>query len=139
VMAVAGSNVLAWADPLRCRQIIRNLLTNAIRYGGDRIAIMVQASQGGLAQILVADDGQGVKPAESELIFERYYRSQQSPTQPGSVGIGLAVSRQLAEMMDGTLRYVGSSDESRFELSLPLSTTDDPQGILIASNSPTSA
>jgi signal transduction histidine kinase len=139
VMAVAGSDVLAWADPLRCRQIIRNLLTNAIRYGGDRIAIMVQASHGGLAQILVADDGRGVKPAETELIFERYYRSQQSPTQPGSVGIGLAVSRQLAEMMGGTLRYVGSSDESRFELSLPLSTTDDPQGILIASNSPSSA
>lgn len=139
VMAVAGSDVLAWADPLRCRQIIRNLLTNAIRYGGDRIAIMVQASHSGLAQILVADDGQGVKAAETELIFERYYRSQQSPTQPGSVGIGLAVSRQLAEMMGGTLRYVGSSDESRFELSLPLSTTDDPQGILIASNSPTTA
>jgi signal transduction histidine kinase len=132
VIAVGGSGVYAWADPLRCRQIIRNLLTNAIRYGGDRIAVMVQAG-GGQAQILVADDGQGVKPAESELIFERYYRSQQSPTQPGSVGIGLAVSRQLAEMMDGTLRYVGASDESRFELSLPLSTDQSPQGVLIGS------
>ncbi|MGH8914067.1 MAG: sensor histidine kinase [Acidimicrobiia bacterium] len=137
-MAVAGSGVHAWADPLRCRQIIRNLLTNALRYGGDRIAIMVQAHRD-MAQILVADDGEGVQPTEAELIFERYYRSQQSPTQPGSVGIGLAVSRQLAEMMEGTLRYVGSSGESRFELSLPLSTMENPQGVLIGSKSSDSA
>jgi signal transduction histidine kinase len=118
-IAVVGSEIHAWADPLRCRQIIRNLLTNAIRYGGERIAIMVQ-QHGGQAQVLVADDGSGVNAGESELIFERYYRSRQSPTQPGSVGIGLAVSRQLAEMMGGTLRYVGAADESRFELTLPM-------------------
>ncbi|MGA7227628.1 MAG: ATP-binding protein, partial [Acidimicrobiia bacterium] len=64
--------------------------------------------------------GEGVSEAEAELIFERYYRSDQSPTQPGSVGIGLAVSRQLAEMMGGTLRYVGADGEPRFELSLPV-------------------
>jgi signal transduction histidine kinase len=129
-IAVAGSGTFAWADPLRCRQIIRNLLTNAIRYGGDRIAVMVQ-EQDGRAQILVADDGDGVKPAEAELIFERYYRSQQSPTQPGSVGIGLAVSRQLAEMMDGTLRYVGTSEESRFELALPLAPLPVAEGLVL--------
>jgi signal transduction histidine kinase len=131
-IAVAGSEVFAWADPLRCRQIIRNLLTNAIKYGGDRIAVIVQP-QGDRAQVLVADDGDGVRPAEAELIFERYYRSQQSPTQPGSVGIGLAVSRQLAEMMSGTLRYVGNVDESRFELSLPLSAVVASEGDLVAS------
>jgi signal transduction histidine kinase len=134
VIAAAGSGVQAWADPLRCRQIIRNLLTNAIRYGGDRIAVMVQEN-GEAAQILVADDGKGVGPAETELIFERYYRSQQSPTQPGSVGIGLAVSRQLAEMMGGTLRYVGSLDESRFELSLPLGSSEQQDGLLIGTES----
>jgi len=138
LISVHGSEVLAWADPLRCRQIIRNLLTNAIRYGGDQITVIIQ-SQGTHAQILVADDGHGVVSAESELIFERYYRSEQSPTQPGSVGIGLAVSRQLAEMMDGTLRYVGSAEESRFELSLPLSTLDNPEGRLVSTKLPTTA
>jgi signal transduction histidine kinase len=133
-IAVAGSGIFAWADPLRCRQIIRNLLTNAIRYGGDRIAVMVQ-EQAGRAQILVADDGDGVKPAEAELIFERYYRSQQSPTQPGSVGIGLAVSRQLAEMMDGTLRYVGTSEESRFELLLPSAPLPATDGLVLGTKS----
>ncbi len=56
---------------------------------------------------------------ESDLIFERYYRSAQSPTQPGSVGIGLAVSRQLADLMDGTLEYIDGESQHRFELSLP--------------------
>ncbi|MGA8038717.1 MAG: HAMP domain-containing sensor histidine kinase [Acidimicrobiia bacterium] len=125
VIAVGGdSDVVAWADPLRCRQVIRNLLTNAIRYGGTRIAVVVRRL-GDLAQVVVIDDGDGVSEAEAELIFERYYRSDQSPTQPGSVGIGLAVSRQLAEMMGGTLRYVGADGEPRFELSLPVGASLD--------------
>jgi nitrogen-specific signal transduction histidine kinase len=137
-IVVEGSGVVAWADPLRCRQIIRNLLTNALRYGGDQIAVIVQ-DQGEVVQVLVVDDGEGVEAAETELIFERYYRSQQSPTQPGSVGIGLAVSRQLAEMMDGTLRYVGSSDESRFELSLPSDHTGGESEALLASEAAASS
>ncbi len=117
-LVVEGDRVVAWADALRCRQIIRNLLTNAVKYGGERIAVMVRTLDD-RAQILVADNGGGVPADEQELIFERYYRGRQSPTQPGSVGIGLAVSRQLAELMGGTLRYVDAYGESRFELTLP--------------------
>ena len=73
----------------------------------------------------MADDGPGVPVHESDLIFERYYRSAESPTQPGSVGIGLAVSRQLAEMMGGTLDYVPTKPQSRFELSLLLTMPDE--------------
>ena len=115
-----GESVSAWADPLRVRQIIRNLVTNAIKYGGHRIVISVWGTDD-TAQIAVADDGAGVPEAEANLIFERYYRGADSPTQPGSVGIGLAVSRQLAEMMQGSLAYVPGSHHHRFELSLPLS------------------
>ena len=56
-LIVDGENVKAWADALRCRQIIRNLLTNAVKYGGDRIAVLVRMV-GDRAQILVVDDGQ---------------------------------------------------------------------------------
>jgi signal transduction histidine kinase len=114
---VDGGPVLAWADPLRVRQVVRNLLTNAVRYGGDRIVIRVEQRHD-RALVIVADDGAGVPESEEELIFERYYRSAQSPTLPGSVGIGLPLSRQLAEMMGGSLEYVGG-DYPRFELSLP--------------------
>ena len=119
-----GDGVVAWADPLRVRQIIRNLLTNAIKYGGNSVVVAVR-EHGGSAQVVVADDGPGVPVHESDLIFERYYRSAESPTQPGSVGIGLAVSRQLAEMMGGTLDYVPTKPQSRFELSLPLIMPDE--------------
>lgn len=108
----------AWADPLRVRQVIRNLLTNAVKYGGDRISIQV-SNVGDRALVTVTDDGTGVADSETQLIFERYYRSAQSPTQPGSVGIGLPVSRQLAEMMDGTLNYVQAGRYPQFEFSLP--------------------
>ncbi|MGH8944937.1 MAG: sensor histidine kinase [Acidimicrobiia bacterium] len=129
ILAVEGEGVLAWADSLRVRQILRNLLTNAIKYGGDRVtASVVRTDEMGC--IVVSDDGSGVTPEEAPLIFERYYRSAHSPTQPGSVGIGLSVSRQLAEMMDGTLEYVAADAGPGFELRLPLaaSSTDHGQG-----------
>lgn len=115
----SGETMSAWADPLRVRQIIRNLVTNAIKYGGDQIVVAVRPDDDA-ATVVVADNGAGVAEREANLIFERYYRSDQSPTQPGSVGIGLAVSRQLAEMMDGSLTYVSGGQQHRFELGLPL-------------------
>jgi signal transduction histidine kinase len=123
-----GGSVTAWADPLRVRQIIRNLVTNAVKYGGDRIVVAVREGDD-QATVVVADNGTGVADREVQLIFERYYRSDQSPTQPGSVGIGLSVSRQLAEMMDGTLAYVSGESQHRFELSLPM--VNDPAATLV--------
>ena len=118
-ITVSGDGMRAWADPLRVRQIIRNLVTNAIKYGGDRIVVTV-SERDDRVTIVVADNGVGVAEQEAKLIFERYYRSAQSPTQPGSVGIGLAVSRQLAEMMGGSLSYVSGDSQHSFELALPL-------------------
>jgi signal transduction histidine kinase len=115
---VLSASVLAWADALRCRQVIRNLLTNAIKYGGDRITIETLVGED-VCEVRVSDNGDGVPDHESEMIFERYYRSNVSPTQPGSVGIGLAVSRQLAELMGGTLGYSKDEDGARFTLTLP--------------------
>jgi signal transduction histidine kinase len=115
-ITVEGEETWAWADPLRVRQIIRNLVSNAIKYGGDQITVAFE--EGTSTRLVVTDNGRGVPPEEVELIFQRYYRSSDSPTMPGSVGIGLAVSRQLAEMMDGSLEYV-PGDRGRFVLTLP--------------------
>ena len=119
VLTLRGNGVGALADPLRVRQILRNLITNAVKYGGDQVTISVDEVRG-MARVTVFDDGPGVQLQETDLIFERYYRSAQSPTQPGSVGIGLSVSRQLAEMMGGTLEYVVGDGGHGFELCLPL-------------------
>lgn len=117
-ISLSGGEMSAWADPLRVRQVIRNLVTNAIRYGGEHISVAVEEDDYRVT-IVVADDGPGISEEDAKMIFERYYRSEQSPTQPGSVGIGLAVSRQLAEMMGGSLIYVTGEPQPRFELSLP--------------------
>jgi signal transduction histidine kinase len=117
-ISITGGEVRAWADPLRVRQIVRNLVTNALKYGGDMIEVVV-TDVGGPARVVVTDNGGGVADHETTLIFERYYRSRQTPTQPGSVGIGLSVSRQLAELMDGTLEYLPAKGVTGFELALP--------------------
>jgi len=117
-ISITGGEVRAWADPLRVRQIVRNLVTNALKYGGDMIEVVV-TDVGGPARVVVTDNGGGVADHETALIFERYYRSRQTPTQPGSVGIGLSVSRQLAELMDGTLEYLPATGVTGFELALP--------------------
>ncbi len=124
VIETEGETCLVRADPLRVRQILRNLLTNAIKYGGEHIVLVV-GELADCARLVVADDGPGIPAEEADLIFERYYRSSHSPTQPGSVGIGLAVSRQLADLMGGSLEYVIDGSHHHFELRLPLS-QDDP-------------
>jgi signal transduction histidine kinase len=108
-----------WADPLRLRQIIRNLLTNASRYGGDDIWIEVTDRDDRII-IAVVDNGKGVPPQLAARIFEAYERGHETElTQPGSVGLGLALSRRLADLMDGSLEYRRSDGCTRFELSLP--------------------
>ena len=68
----------------------------------------------------IVDDGPGVPVGAERTIFEAYGRGSNSITTPSSVGLGLAVSRQLAELMQGTLEYRRSDGLSRFELTLPL-------------------
>ncbi|MBW3666039.1 MAG: PAS domain-containing sensor histidine kinase [Actinobacteria bacterium] len=105
-------------DPARVRQILRNLLTNAERYGGPNVTITIGVREGWLC-VDVADNGPGLPDREWERIFEPYQRAHVNPGQPESVGIGLAISRQLAELMGGSLRYTRRDGLSVFRLCLP--------------------
>jgi signal transduction histidine kinase len=118
-VSVEGGSAPAWADTLRTRQIVRNLLTNAHRYGGGQVRIEV-GSSGSEAMLTVSDDGPGVRGIDADHIFDPYYRSQStSEVKPDSVGLGLAVARQLARMMGGDLVYTRRDGWTRFELTLP--------------------
>ena len=108
----------AWADAARLRQILRNLVTNAVRYGGSGISLEV-GRRNGTVFVAVSDDGPGVPEELRELIFEPYERAHTVSTQPASVGLGLTVSRQLARLMHGDLIYRVGAAGSLFELSLP--------------------
>lgn len=116
----SGSQVRAHADPARVRQIVRNLVTNALRYGGSRV--WVETGEAGPAATLrVVDDGPGIPEEDRTRIFDPYYRAAAVPGVPGSVGLGLTVARSLARMMGGDLRYDYQEGKSVFELTLPRS------------------
>lgn len=115
-ITVEGWEGKALADPLRCRQIIRNLVTNAIRYGGREVSLSVIERPEDVL-LAVIDDGGGVPEADIDRIFQPYERSRL--VAPGSVGVGLSVSRNLARLMGGTLEYQRRSGRTEFRLSLP--------------------
>ncbi len=107
-----------WADPFRLRQILRNLVSNAVKYGSPPITLEVGAA-GAPCSVLVRDGGPGLPPAEWEAIFRRYYRAHRAGRTPGGVGLGLSLSRDLARAMGGDLTYRVEDGASVFELTLP--------------------
>jgi len=111
------------ADASRVRQILRNLLTNAVRYGGPKRRILA-GSEPGSVWLEVRDDGQGVAGDEASEIFEPYSTAHTGVS--GSVGLGLAVARQLAELMGGSLSYRRELEETVFRLELPAAWDAEP-------------
>ncbi len=116
-MIYQSEETQGWADPVRLRQILRNLLINAARYGGDRIEVNVRQT-GDVASMAIIDDGPGIPEGDRERIFDAYQTSHLTPGRPGSLGLGLTVSRQLARLMGGNLTY-HYDNRSVFELTIP--------------------
>jgi signal transduction histidine kinase len=106
------------ADSGRVRQVLRNLLVNARRYGTDPIRVVVRDAREHV-RVEVRDRGKAIPPEERQAIFERYYRARQTPGITASVGLGLTVSRELAHIMGGELTYDHDGTESIFTLTLP--------------------
>ncbi len=116
---VASQPVWTHADQLRTRQILRNLLSNAQKWGGPDIYVTCHHA-GDRAIVAVADNGSGV-PAETERrLFSRYMHEGDSALTTGTVGLGLAVARILAKGMGGHIRYERDEGWTRFVLELPL-------------------
>jgi signal transduction histidine kinase len=114
----------AWADPLRLRQTIRNLISNAIRYGGPMVVISTGES-GDAIQVVVRDDGDGVPPEDEATIFLPYRRSTRGRRDPSSIGLGLWVCRQLAHAMGGHLVYQRREGWTEFLLTIPTRPLDE--------------
>ena len=111
------------ADPMRLGQIVGNLLDNAIKYtpNGGQIQIMVGTDRDRVL-LTVEDSGPGIDPAEFERIFDFLYRSPRQERVREGMGIGLALSRRLAEAQGGTLtaHHRSAGTGARFVLSLPV-------------------
>ena len=102
-VTTSGSPARAIGDPARVRQIVRNLVTNALRYGAGAIEITTGMRASG-AWLTVSDEGTGIPEQEAERVFEPYERGE-AGVMPGSIGLGLAISRELARLMGGDLTY----------------------------------
>lgn len=121
-VAVTGGGATAVCDAARVRQIIRNLVTNALRYGGDDVEVRL-GGEDGIISLVVADNGAGVPEDERGQIFEAYHRSHDQKGLTASVGLGLTVARTLSRLMGGDLTYRYDGGWSEFRLTLPAAET----------------
>ena len=115
----AGEREVAVGDASRIRQVLRNLLENARRYGGTRIEIEIGAIAGRL-WIEVRDDGSGVPASILSTLFEPYQHAGRPTGVTEPLGLGLSVSSQLAELMEGELVHERKEGWTVFRLTLPV-------------------
>ena len=94
--------VHGWWDPLRLEQVLTNLLSNAIKYGRGRPITVTVEENGGLARIIVRDEGIGIAQGDQARIFERFERAV-SEQHYGGLGLGLWIVREILRGMGGTI------------------------------------
>ena len=110
-------------DDHRLRQVLHNLLANAIRHTPRGGSIRVTAGRMGEAgfEIAVSDSGEGISPGDLPHIFDRFYCAGRSRDR-GGTGLGLAIVRALVEVQGGAIRAdsAGAGQGSRFSIQFPL-------------------
>ncbi|MEQ1570382.1 MAG: HAMP domain-containing sensor histidine kinase [Myxococcota bacterium] len=115
-----GAPVVVHTDKARTRQILTNLLSNASKYTQDgRITVAVEAT-GDVARISVTDTGVGVPQDKVGLLFQPFVQLHSGTERRPGVGLGLALSRRLAERLGGTITMTPAEGAgSVFTLTLP--------------------
>ena len=115
-----GGPVVGRWDRLRLDQVVSNLLSNAMKYGGERKAIELRVGDGAAGiEISVRDHGAGISPEDQERIFERFERLI-SVRHFGGFGLGLWIVRQIVEAHGGRVRVHSAPGEgSTFTVEVP--------------------
>lgn len=106
-LTVTGADLpLIPLDPGRMRQVLSNLIANALRYSPADTSVIVSAAQvNGQVQIEVRDSGPGIPPEDIPHIFERFYKAADS----GGMGLGLAIARHIVISHGGTISAESTS------------------------------
>ena len=108
-------------DAEQLQRVVANLLDNAVRHARDRILVTLREEPDGWAELVVADDGPGVPPADQERVFERFTRLDEARSaRDGGAGLGLAIAREIAQRHGGSVA-IGpeGAPGARFVLRLP--------------------
>jgi signal transduction histidine kinase len=117
------------ADPEKLRQILLNLLSNAVKFTdpGGRVTLACETDEAaGVVRVRVTDTGRGIAPDQLERIFEPFVQVDRHRTHESQqgVGLGLAISRDLARAMGGDLSAESTpGDGSTFTLTLRVAGT----------------
>ena len=118
-------------DPNRLRQVLMNLVGNAIKFthqGGIEIRTSLEREEAGLLHVFidVIDTGMGIEPTEMPKLFQAFYQFEHS-RRLGGTGLGLTISRQLVESMGGSIEVQSVLGKgSRFRIRLPFPKVDSP-------------
>lgn len=112
-----------WADPRRLRQVLNNLIENAVKYSpdGGEISVRCEVEQEN-ALVTIADQGVGIPPEFRTRVFDRFFQLDSSSTRlVGGSGLGLAIAKGIIEAHHGTI-WVDSAPGkgSRFQFTLPI-------------------
>ncbi|HVP11265.1 MAG TPA: heavy metal sensor histidine kinase [Phycisphaerae bacterium] len=125
-----GPAVKISADGARIRQLLGNLIDNAVKYGGTGCHINVTVTQmDASAIVVVADDGPGIAAEDLPHLFNRFYRAERSRSSraAGGAGLGLPICRTIAELHGGDIRIESRPDQgTTVTVSLPLSGDSRP-------------
>jgi signal transduction histidine kinase len=111
----------AAGDADRLRQVLVNLLDNAVKYSdADQVSVRVQVADGKVF-VAVGDEGRGIAMADRERIFEKFYRADpQLRHAPSGTGLGLYIARELTQRMGGSLDVTSEQGQgSTFTVALP--------------------
>ncbi len=113
---------MVWADEGRLRQVVLNLLGNAIKFTGEGGQITVSAGRKDRTVVVeVKDTGPGIAAAEQEHIFEPYYRLKRGAQRLSGLGLGLALCKMLVELHGGRIWVKSQRGKgSTFSFSMPL-------------------
>ncbi len=111
------------ADPDKLRQVLTNLIDNAVKYSPDGGSVRVGLTpSGNCVRFRIEDQGLGIPPAEQERIFEKFFRLDPNLTRGvGGTGLGLYICRELVYRMHGRI-WVNSDGRrgSTFTVELPI-------------------
>lgn len=113
-------------DPARFRQVVTNLVDNALRHGpGEEPVTVTAARRDGVVAVTVTDTGPGIAARDAHRIFERFARSDEGrATAAGGAGLGLAITRWIVELHGGSIRVDRPGEPgARLTVELPVDTT----------------
>ncbi|GAA2350701.1 ATP-binding protein [Dactylosporangium salmoneum] len=118
------------ADPVLLRQLLDNLVGNAVKYTAPgtvpRIAISSSPDDAGLVRVEISDNGIGIPPGHHDAIFTNFHRAHRSSGYAGT-GLGLAICKRIVERHGGTIAAADNpGGGSRFTFTLPASTVPAP-------------